>query len=582
MVNAVMTVILLAGSFWAGFFPIRGSNDDWWHIKTGQVLCEYFAQHGFTFPPYDVFTYTGANTPWVNHEWLAQVILYSVYALGGLQAAILLKSLVLMATYTLLAIYIRRLGAEWSIACAASIAALLSAQGTLFLRPPVFTYLFIVLFFHILLGFQQKKHLKWWIAAAVTAEIVWINLHGGAIIGVILFFFWWIDEAWSVFSAWSKRDAGRPGRLTFATLAFFAVFAASFVNPFTYHIHLLPFHVTGDPWLVNNIGEMQPPNLQIHPPFMWFLLAMLAAPFLRTKPVSIFGGLTALFFALQALSHTRHVPLFAMAAAPPVAVILSDARSRLLESLASDSDSGVIRRSLYGALRSGADALIVCLVFSWSYGMEPGLIWRRNIDDIGVLFSTGYEKKAYPAGAVNFIERHELPGPMFNHDNFAGYLIYRLAPEKYKLFTDSRYDLWGSRYAKEEMAVYGAHPWPMGAYSVNGYWVPVKDIRKRTDFETKPEWRPLLNPDEFPEFAAWYKSGKPYWEWVLDQYKANFIISYEGYPIDQVLKGDFYGWFLLYDRQGYVIYLRDSAANKPLNQELAILHRDHLQNDPMY
>ena len=40
-------------------------------------------------------------------------------------------------------------------------------------------------------------------------------------------------------------------------------------------------------------------------------------------------------------------------------------------------------------------------------------------------------------------------GPMFNHDNFAGIDLAAVS-RTHELFTDSRYDLWGSVYAKEE------------------------------------------------------------------------------------------------------------------------------------
>jgi hypothetical protein len=55
--------------------------------------------------------------------------------------------------------------------------------------------------------------------------------------------------------------------------------------------------------------------------------------------------------------------------------------------------------------------------------------------------------------AVDFILKARLPGRMFNADNCAGYLIWRLSPEHYQVFTDSRFDIFGQDFLRDEQSV---------------------------------------------------------------------------------------------------------------------------------
>ena len=51
----------------------------------------------------------------------------------------------------------------------------------------------------------------------------------------------------------------------------------------------------------------------------------------------------------------------------------------------------------------------------------------------------------YPDQLVDFILKHNLPGPVvLNRENYSGYLIWKLAPETMRPFTCSRYDLQGA------------------------------------------------------------------------------------------------------------------------------------------
>jgi hypothetical protein len=62
----------------------------------------------------------------------------------------------------------------------------------------------------------------------------------------------------------------------------------------------------------------------------------------------------------------------------------------------------------------------------------------------------------YPAPLMDFIIRAKLPDRMFSDSNYCGYTIWRLSPEHHKLFTDNRFDLFGSEFFSLERVVLNA------------------------------------------------------------------------------------------------------------------------------
>lgn len=61
----------------------------------------------------------------------------------------------------------------------------------------------------------------------------------------------------------------------------------------------------------------------------------------------------------------------------------------------------------------------------------------------------------FPVDAVTFLERQHLPGRIFNSYSFGGYLIWRLYP-RYRVFVDSRADVYGGAFLTHFVEIYQA------------------------------------------------------------------------------------------------------------------------------
>ena len=83
----ISIVCLLGSALFYVFSRTSADPDLWGHIRfgedlwrTGRVVRE------------DVYSYLSGDQVWINHEWLAEVIFYSVFANTGATGLIIFKS----------------------------------------------------------------------------------------------------------------------------------------------------------------------------------------------------------------------------------------------------------------------------------------------------------------------------------------------------------------------------------------------------------------------------------------------------------------------------------------------------------
>src|SRR5437773_9399492 len=74
-----MLICLLMGLVWILSSGKGNDPDIWWHLRNAEYL---FQTH--QFPSYDMYSFTAAGVPWINHEWLAEIPFYLAWRAGGL------------------------------------------------------------------------------------------------------------------------------------------------------------------------------------------------------------------------------------------------------------------------------------------------------------------------------------------------------------------------------------------------------------------------------------------------------------------------------------------------------------------
>jgi len=79
---------------WKSFlFPLP-FLDFWWHLKIGEVIATTRS-----IPRIDLFSFTAAGQPFIVQNWLAELLYYATYRLGGFPLLVFLNALMAAAAF---------------------------------------------------------------------------------------------------------------------------------------------------------------------------------------------------------------------------------------------------------------------------------------------------------------------------------------------------------------------------------------------------------------------------------------------------------------------------------------------------
>ena len=152
---------------------VAGDPDFWGHLRFG---LDIFAQRQLT--AVDPYSFT-QDVPWVNHEWLSELLMAAAFQTAGLPGMLLLKLGVVFSAFAFLWRAWRPVHPLLSFV-AMVIAAFGAVPVTRTTRPQMWTLLCLVILVSLL---QRSPHVRM-LGAIALLFTAWINLHGGAILGM--------------------------------------------------------------------------------------------------------------------------------------------------------------------------------------------------------------------------------------------------------------------------------------------------------------------------------------------------------------------------------------------------------------
>ena len=151
--------------------------DLWGHLRFGHDVIA-----GGAIPRSDVYSFTSAR-PWVNHEWLAEVLMSAMYATGGIGGLIALQAGLALATLGVILWSLRRFRpSPWTY----DAVVVVSVVGILWriqtIRPQLFS-LFLFALLLLALSEAARGRLRALLGVPVIMAL-WVNLHGGWLVGL--------------------------------------------------------------------------------------------------------------------------------------------------------------------------------------------------------------------------------------------------------------------------------------------------------------------------------------------------------------------------------------------------------------
>jgi hypothetical protein len=426
-----------------GLESLLADGDTGWHIRTGEWILGTGA-----VPRHDLFSFTRPGAPWTAWEWLADILFARLHTWGGLAAvAAACAAALCLASAILLGWLLARGGGLW-LSGAVTLAAASASTVHYLARPHVFSILLFTLGLR-LLDLDRRNRTRWmWILPALTA--LWCNLHGG--------FTLWLAAVW-LLAVTAALERDRPSLMRYTLLAALCSLA-TLANPYGWNLHRHILDYLASSWIMTHVQEFQPPQIRAENMLVFavLLVAGVALAACAASRGRRFEPLLVWALGLASLRSARHVPLFAIAAAPLIA-----------------SECALLWGAASGRRRPGSMVSIL-----WDAGRQLGcrcaLTGWTPVFGLLLAFAVphlaDFPPARFPVRAVAALQDVLAPTGakprILTSDQWADYLIYRLYPRQ-RVFFDGRSDFYGESVGAEYEALLNASPRARAALNRYGF-----------------------------------------------------------------------------------------------------------------
>lgn len=424
-------------TLFSGKVNLLSDGDTGYHIRAGEYIL-----YNLIVPKADIFSFITPPLQWTAHEWLAEVIMAILHQAGGLTAIVTGFALMIALSVRLFFRNIQSDGNNILLTVIASIVFVVLSEVHWLARPHIFSLILLLIWYRLLDDFQYRQLNRLWILPLLM--VLWVNLHGGFVIGLALLGIYLAGNFLVKFSdskKWhlvGREQTKKLGRVLLVSIV------ACLANPAGYHIFIFPFKLISNKYIMDHVNEFLSPNFHEIQPFKYLLLLMIILfAYSRRKPDFIEITISILFTSMS-LSSVRYIPLFAVTVIP---VLLRYIKADWLSAIP----------GVESFLRRRVDN--ITLIDSTTKGyVWPALsillmIFMTTKGTVTHAFSSGNK----PLAALEFINENQIPGNMFNNDEFGDFVIYK-SFKQYKVFIDGRLDMYGSDRLKEYDRVKGFEP----------------------------------------------------------------------------------------------------------------------------
>ncbi|MEE8312299.1 MAG: hypothetical protein V3R77_08580 [Candidatus Binatia bacterium] len=431
--------------------------DTWWHLAAGRWIVE-----NGRVPGTDTLSYTVPDHPWINLQWLYDVLLYGLYSIGGDDLLVLTAAIsYTVATWLVLRIARLRLG---EVA-----AALLVLWGVFVIeerftiRPEMVSFPLLAMTLSLLATAPRDAGKRLWLL--VPLMLVWVNSHSLFIIGLFCITCVTLGalvqrhvplpHGWRDPDCWTAQTTRR------LVIAASGCAVVTVFNPFLVEGALFPVklmsRIDGSSTVFQAIGEFRRPFSNYFPTFsisayqaLFFasVATVIAAAFLcaprprrraaeaERAPVLGFDiGLVAAFAGLAYLSllARRNIGIFAVGAVPVMALSLG----AMLDRATPRS-----RASLARAGNLAAPVVFLgCLALVGSIVTNNYYRWS----DVTHEFGAGTMEVSFPIHASEFAGANNLPARAYNDLTAGGYLTWNSGVDG-GVFIDGRLEVYDTEF----------------------------------------------------------------------------------------------------------------------------------------
>jgi len=416
---------LFASLLLAALLALRqvDSLDVGFHLRAGNHMLD-----GQGWPRTDPFTFTLREHDYVDTSWGYQVLIAAVERANGPAGLVLLHAALVVATFALLARTARLGPADPTLLAALLLLGTLACEMRFAVRPELLSYLMLAGVIHLLQRHAEGERAP--LPLLPLAFLLWANCHSLFVLG------WAALGCFLVGSFLRSFELDR--RLALWSLA---SLVAPLVNPYGLRGVIFPFTLlsrfdASNPFQ-QEIGEFVSPfDFQAldAQPFHPALAVWSFRVFVALGTLALIGllrkkrfaeALLVLVFAWPSVRMLRNTPILVVAALPALSAgLVWPARIARF-------------RTVLPVLVAVFAVLLALRVKSNAYTIDDRREHRTGL---------GWNESVLPVEAAEFVARAQLEGPMLNHLNFGGWLMWALDRP---VFIDGRLEVVGEEFFLE-------------------------------------------------------------------------------------------------------------------------------------
>jgi hypothetical protein len=389
-----------------GNLPRELFQDSWLAILGGREV----VQHGL--PSHDTLAIWTQGREWIDQQWLAQVVFYGLYALGGIKLALAAHVVSVAAAFTLAVAVARRRGASTRSLCWIAVPTyFLLTWGSWNARAQSLALLLFVAVVALLIRDAHLPSRR--VFFVLPLLVLWANIHGTALTGAALV------ALWGVTYAVERRT--RPLREWAPRAAFLVVAPVACVFASPYAPDLPGYYAT---MLFNSgfreiVMEWSPtaPSVQTAP---FYLLAFATVWLIgrRKERLLPFEQVLLAFTLLIGLQTIRGVIWFTLVAL----MLVPTALDGVLKANTGAMRFQLLNRALVGASIIGVIAALAVVA------AKPSSWFERD----------------YPNGILAAFDRVQARDPqmrVFANETYGDWLLLRRPELRGRLAFDIRFEL---------------------------------------------------------------------------------------------------------------------------------------------
>jgi hypothetical protein len=419
-----------------------------WHLVTGNYILK---EH--LIPNKDILSYTFVGKAWVAYEWFSDMLMALLVQWGGLGLLALAVSAALAGLVLALYQRMRQGGTHFCLAFVIAFFGLLASANHWLVRPHIFTFWGVYLFYTRLEDFYRGKinfrSVALWL---VPYMMLWVNSHPAFLLAYAITGLYFVATAIGALSADEAATKGRRFKECGLLIALLGgLFLASLANPYGFGLyHYIAEYLKGTAILAQT-DEFKSPvfhgNLHAFCLEVLFVLVVFGL-WLGGRRATLPSVMMTSAFAFLSLSAVRNIALFSIVVQPVLGVLYGG--TTLLRGTAR-ACLKPLEKLLVGFNEEEARSTkhylplfyVVVVASLTIFGAHTGGTQDSSASSSAAL-KADFDVDSQPSETLGYIAKNKLKAEEgLALDNWGGIIKYKLGMP---VFIDDRADFYGEKF----------------------------------------------------------------------------------------------------------------------------------------